>query len=127
MSVKHYSTGRRKTSVAKVWAKPGSGNIIVNGKSLVDYFKLVRFVKDARTPVELSDSTFDFDVVVSGGGISSQAGAVKNGIGTLVAAVMPDIKKVLKSAKCIAIDRRIVERKKVGLKKARKRPRFSKR
>ena len=126
---KIYSTGRRKTSVARVWIKPGSGAIVVNGKPVADYFRrqtLVLIVKQPLETINASDS-FDIFATVNGGGWSGQAGAVKLGIARCLQINDEKNTKPLRMEGFLTRDSRAVERKKYGRKKARKRFQFSKR
>ena len=124
-----YGTGRRKTSTARVYLKPGSGQLTINGKSLEDYFgrKTSRMV--VRRPLELMDVTekLDIKVNVCGGGATGQAGAIRHGITRALIQFDETMRSALRSAGFVTRDARQVERKKVGLHKARKRPQFSKR
>jgi small subunit ribosomal protein S9 len=126
----YYGTGRRKTSVARVRIKPGTGVITVNGREFGAYFgrEVLRTMVD--TPFKVTETQGKFDVVASihGGGLSGQAGALRHGIArALLEAGEEDYRAELKSAGLLRRDPRMVERKKYGLKKARKRPQFSKR
>ncbi len=130
MAKRFYGTGRRKTSVARVWlTTPGSGNIIVNEKPLDEYFPRETLRMIIRQPLELTDlmTEFDIKINVTGGGLSGQAGAIRHGISRALLEYNPDLRPVLKKAGFLTRDPRMVERKKYGLKKARKRPQFSKR
>ena len=125
----YYGTGRRKSAVARVYLKRGSGNIVVNGK-LVDIFfsrEIGRMV--VRQPLELVEhaSTFDINVNVVGGGESGQAGAVRHGITRALIQYDAELKSALSKAGFVTRDAREVERKKVGLHSARRRKQFSKR
>lgn len=123
------ATGRRKCSVARVRMMPGTGNIIVNGKPLGEYFgrKILEIM--VRQPLVVTNSADKFDVIakVHGGGISGQAGAIRHGIARALLAVSPDYRQPLKKAGFLTRDPRMKERRKYGLKKARKAPQFSKR
>jgi len=130
MAKRFYGTGRRKTSVARVWLiSPGKGDIVVNNKNINDYFQRETLKMVIRQPLELTDllSEFDIKINVSGGGPSGQAGAIRHGISRALLQYNPDLRPVLKKAGFLTRDPRMVERKKYGLKKARKRPQFSKR
>ena len=130
MAKRFYGTGRRKTSVARVWLQsPGKGEIIVNNKTLDEYFQRETLKMVIRQPLELTDllTEFDIKINVSGGGPSGQAGAIRHGISRALLQYNPDLRPVLKKAGFLTRDPRMVERKKYGLKKARKRPQFSKR
>lgn len=125
----NYGTGRRKTSTARVFLRPGTGNISVNGKTLEDYFGRETSRMIVRQPLELTGTTADFDlyITVKGGGASGQAGAIRHGITRALIEYQEDYKKALREAGYVTRDARMVERKKVGLRKARKKPQFSKR
>lgn len=129
MSEQIYATGRRKTSTARVFLKRGSGNIIVNQKPLDEYFgrETARMVvRQPLATVEMLEN-FDFYVTVSGGGISGQAGAIRHGIARALRAYNEDLRLPLRQAGFLTRDSREVERKKVGLHKARRATQFSKR
>lgn len=129
MSEQIYATGRRKTSTARVFLKRGSGNIIVNQKPLDEYFgrETARMVvRQPLATVEMLEN-FDFYVTVSGGGISGQAGAIRHGIARALRAYNEDLRLPLRKAGFLTRDSREVERKKVGLHKARRATQFSKR
>ena len=125
----YYGTGRRKTSVARVRLVPGQGNITINRRSMDDYFGLQTLELIVKQPLELTGTTTAYDVVVSvkGGGHTGQAGAIRHGISRALLEVDADYRKVLKSAGLLTRDPRMKERKKYGLKKARKASQFSKR
>ncbi|MBD8524947.1 30S ribosomal protein S9 [Pseudomarimonas arenosa] len=125
----NYGTGRRKSSVARVFLRKGSGNITVNGKSLDDYFGRETARMIVRQPLELIDMTESFDVAVTavGGGTSGQAGAIRLGIARALVEYDEGLKTVLRRAGFVTRDAREVERKKVGLHKARRATQFSKR
>jgi small subunit ribosomal protein S9 len=125
----HYGTGRRKSSVARVFIKPGKGNIVVNEKPIDVYFSRETGRMIARQPLELTNhvGTFDIMVNVFGGGESGQAGAVRHGITRALIDYDATLKPALSSAGLVTRDAREVERKKVGLHKARRRKQFSKR
>jgi small subunit ribosomal protein S9 len=126
---KNYGTGRRKTSVARVYLKKGSGKIEVNGKPLDLFFSRETGRMLVRQPLEVTNNltNFDIDVNVCGGGESGQAGAVRHGISRALIEYDSELKPLLKKAGLVTRDAREVERKKVGLRKARKAPQFSKR
>ena len=126
---RNYGTGRRKTSTARVFLSKGTGNIVVNGKPLDEYFSRETSRMVVRQPLELLDSAnaYDLYVTVAGGGISGQAGAIRHGITRALIEADETLKPALKSAGFVTRDSRQVERKKLGLRKARKRPQFSKR
>ncbi len=130
MAKRFYGTGRRKTSVARVWLiSPGKGEINVNGKDINEYFQRETLKMVIRQPLELTDllNEFDIKINVKGGGPSGQAGAIRHGISRALLQYNADLRPVLKKAGFLTRDPRMVERKKYGLKKARKRPQFSKR
>ena len=124
-----YSTGKRKNSVAKVWLKPGTGNIIVNDKDMGDYFDISVNQDVLTAPLVLTDKrdTFDVTITVMGGGQSGQAGAVRQGLSKALVIVDPALRGVLKSAGFLTRDSRRKERKKYGKKAARASFQFSKR
>ncbi|MBE0502536.1 MAG: 30S ribosomal protein S9 [Desulfuromonadales bacterium] len=126
---KFYATGKRKTSIARVWIKPGTGAIIVNTRPVEEYFGRETSQMVVRQPLELTDNIGKFDVVatVLGGGPSGQAGAVKHGITKALLEVNPELRAVLKKAGFITRDSRIKERKKYGKAAARRSFQFSKR
>jgi len=129
VDVQYRGTGRRKKSVARVRLVPGSGKIVVNEKDVDNYFGRDTLIKDLKTPLELTStlSTLDVIVNVQGGGLSGQAGAIRHGISRALLKVDQDYRKALKKAGMLTRDPRMKERKKYGLKKARKAPQFSKR
>ena len=122
-------TGRRKKSVAMVMVVPGEGNVVINGRPINDYFKTTTHQILVRQPLELTKMTGRFDVVanVNGGGMSGQAGAIRLGLARALLKADPNIRPLLKKAGFLTRDPRMKERKKYGLKKARKAPQFSKR
>lgn len=123
------ATGRRKTSVARVWLKPGKGVITINSRSLQEYFgrETARMIVLQPFDVTQTGASFDVDVNVKGGGSSGQAGAIRHGITRALVQVNPDFRSPLKKAGFVTRDPRAVERKKYGHHKARKRPQYSKR
>jgi small subunit ribosomal protein S9 len=123
------ATGRRKTSVARVSLKPGKGRIIINEKSLQDYFgrETARMIVLQPFDVTQTSGNFDIDVNVAGGGNSGQAGAIRHGITRALMQINPELRSPLKKAGFVTRDPRAVERKKYGRHKARKRPQYSKR
>ena len=125
----YYGTGRRKTSVARVFLKKGSGKMVINGKTLDAYFARETGRMVVRQPLELTNhvETFDIMVNVDGGGESGQAGAVRHGITRALIDYDAGLKPVLSHAGLVTRDAREVERKKVGFRKARRRKQFSKR
>jgi small subunit ribosomal protein S9 len=125
----YYGTGRRKTSTARVFLRPGTGRILVNGCALEEYFgretsRMV--VRQALRVVDLTDK-FDMHVTVSGGGITGQAGAIRHGITRALLAYDDSLRTPLRRVGFVTRDARNVERKKVGLRKARRAPQYSKR
>jgi small subunit ribosomal protein S9 len=125
----YYGTGRRKTSTARVFLKPGKGNITVNNRSLDEYFGRETsrmIVRQPFTAIEMEDK-FDVTVNVDGGGPSGQAGAIRHGITRALLKYDEAMRKTLRKAGFVTRDARAVERKKYGLHKARKRPQYSKR
>ena len=125
----NYGTGRRKTSTARVFIKPGSGNININGRALDQYFGRETARMVVRQPLELVESIDKFDVYVTvrGGGGSGQAGAIRHGITRALMDYDETLRSPLRKAGYVTRDAREVERKKIGLRKARKKPQFSKR
>tara|TARA_B100000965_G_scaffold401096_1_gene424241 strand:- start:388 stop:774 length:387 start_codon:yes stop_codon:yes gene_type:complete len=125
----NYGTGRRKTAAARVFIKPGSGNISINGRALDQYFGRETARMVVRQPLELVEAAEKFDVYVTvkGGGGSGQAGAIRHGITRALMEYDETLRSALRKAGFVTRDAREVERKKVGLRKARKRPQFSKR
>ncbi|MGO2236147.1 30S ribosomal protein S9 [Marinomonas sp. UCMA 3892] len=128
-ATQYYGTGRRKTSTARVFLKAGSGNLVINNRSIDQYFGRETARMVVRQPLELVDATEKFDVyiTVKGGGISGQAGAIRHGITRALMQYDETLRRTLRSAGFVTRDSREVERKKVGLRKARRRPQFSKR
>ena len=124
----YYGTGRRKNAVARVRLVPGSGKITVNGRDAKEYFGRDRLVEFAETPFKVTDTEGHFDVIArcNGGGVGGQAGALRHGIARALLEA-GEYRDELKKAGYLTRDSRMVERKKYGLKKARKRPQFSKR
>ena len=130
MSVtQYYGTGRRKSSTARVFLKNGSGSIAVNGRTLEEYFGRETARMVVRQPLVLTEllEKFDIMITVSGGGGSGQAGAIRHGITRALMQYDETLRPALRKAGYVTRDAREVERKKVGLRKARKRPQFSKR
>ena len=125
----YYGTGRRKTSTARVFIKAGSGNIVINQRSITEYFGRETARMVVMQPLELVDMVgkFDLYVTVKGGGISGQAGAIRHGITRALMEYDESLRSELRKAGFVTRDARQVERKKVGLRKARRRPQFSKR
>ena len=125
----YYGTGRRKSSVARVYLRPGNGKITINKKDIDSYFGQDILKMIIMQPLTATESTEKFDVYVNvqGGGYSGQAGAIKHGIARALLNVDPEFRTVLKKAGYLTRDPRMKERKKYGLKKARRAPQFSKR
>ena len=124
-----YATGRRKRSIARVWLKKGSGNLHVNGKKMIDYFKKPNLQIAIFRPLTLvkRENEFDARCTVKGGGLTGQAGAIILGISRAIVLFEPDLKLTLKKEKLTTRDSRSVERKKYGHRKARRSFQFSKR
>jgi len=129
MAETYYSTGRRKSSTARVYMTAGSGNITINNRAIEDYFGRETSRMVVRQPLELTDhaGTFDIKVNVKGGGNTGQSGAIRHGITRALMKYDETLRKSLRQAGFVTRDAREVERKKVGLHKARKRPQYSKR
>lgn len=125
----NYGTGRRKTSTARVFIKPGSGNVEVNGRPLEQFFGRDTLRMIVHQPLVVADAQdrFDLKITVSGGGSSGQAGAVRHGLSRALIGYDETLRPALRRAGYVTRDDRAVERKKVGLRKARKRPQYSKR
>lgn len=124
-----YATGKRKNAIARVWIKPGKGKVTVNGRDIKVYFArpVLQMIVNQPFAVANRAGQFDVDCTVMGGGLSGQAGAVKHGISKALTYFEPDLRKPLKVAKFLRRDARVVERKKYGRAKARRRFQFSKR
>ena len=127
--VQYLGTGRRKSSVARVYLRPGKGKITINDREFEDYIPSAAVRLDVLQPLELTENTEKFDVLVNvyGGGITGQAGAIRLGITRALMQYDESLKPELRKAGFVTRDSRCVERKKVGLHKARKRPQYSKR
>lgn len=127
--VQYLGTGRRKEAVARVFLRPGTGSIIINGKELKEYMPSEVLQMEVKAPLELTNTLDQFDVLVNvqGGGFTGQAGAVRHGITRALMEANPDYRPALKAAGYVTRDPRAKERKKYGLKKARRAPQFSKR
>jgi small subunit ribosomal protein S9 len=125
----NYGTGRRKTASARVFLKPGKGAITINGKTVEDYFGRETSRMLVRQPLELVDAVgrFDIKITVSGGGPSGQAGAIRHGITRALISYDESLRPTLREAGLVTRDAREVERKKIGLHKARRAPQYSKR
>ena len=124
-----YATGKRKDAVARVWIKPGSGKVIVNGKPMNEYFArpVLQMLMNQAFSVAGVEGEFDVNATVKGGGLSGQAGAVKHGISKALQLYEPSLRGALKAAGFLTRDARVVERKKYGRRKARRSFQFSKR
>ena len=126
----HYGTGRRKSSVARVRLyEGGTGSIVINGRDIDDYFGLETLKLIVRSPMELTSTAGKYDLVVrvNGGGVSGQAGAIRHGLSRALLQADPEMRPILKKAGFLTRDPRMKERKKYGLKAARRAPQFSKR
>ena len=125
----YYGTGRRKTSTARVFLKAGAGNIVINQRTITEYFGRETARMVVMQPLELVEMVgkFDMYITVKGGGISGQAGAIRHGITHALMEFDETLRPALRKAGFVTRDARKVERKKVGLHKARKRPQYSKR
>ena len=128
-SEKYYGTGRRKSSVARVYLVPGTGKVTINKKDMDEYFGLETLKIIVRQPLEATNMADKFDVIVNvkGGGFTGQAGAIRHGIARALNKYDLDLRPTLKKAGDLTRDPRMKERKKYGLKKARRAPQFSKR
>ena len=128
-AAQYYGTGRRKSAVARVYATSGTGKITINKKAIEDYFGRKTDQMVSRQPLECveMESKFDVNVIVKGGGPSGQAGAIRHGLTRALMVYDEALRPALRKAGFVTRDSRIVERKKVGLHKARKRPQYSKR
>ena len=128
-ATQNYGTGRRKTATARVFLRPGSGNIQINNRTIENFFGRETARMVVRQPLELTDnvSKFDVYVTVQGGGTTGQAGAIRHGITRALMEYDETLRGELRKAGFVTRDAREVERKKVGLRKARKKPQFSKR
>lgn len=128
-TVQYYGTGRRKDSVARVYLRPGEGNIVVNKRPLEEYFGRDTLKMILRQPLEITDSLQKFDIIVTvhGGGLSGQAGAIRHGISRALLLAMEDSRGALKKEGMLTRDSRKVERKKYGQPGARKKYQYSKR
>ena len=127
--VRYYGTGRRKSSIARVYLLPGTGKVTINKRDMDTYFTLDTLKKIVRQPLELTENQDKFDVMVNvrGGGFTGQAGAIRHGISRALLQVDLDFRPTLKKAGFLTRDPRMKERKKYGLKGARRAPQFSKR
>ena len=126
---RYYGTGRRKKSIARVYVMPGTGNITINKRGIDEYFGLETLIVIVRQPLALTDIVDKFDVLVNvrGGGYTGQAGAIRHGISRALLQADADYRPALKKAGFLTRDPRMKERKKYGLKAARRAPQFSKR
>ncbi len=126
---RYYGTGRRKSSVARVYLVPGNGKITINKRDIDEYFGLDTLKLIIRQPLELTSTTTKFDILVNvkGGGTTGQAGAIRHGISRALIEADSDLRPSLKKAGFLTRDPRMKERKKYGLKAARRAPQFSKR
>ena len=129
MANKFYGTGRRKKSIARVYVVPGTGKITINKRDIDEYFGLETLKMVVRQPLEATGTVgkVDISATVSGGGVSGQAGALRHGVARALLLVNPDYRAILKKAGFLTRDPRMKERKKYGLKAARRAPQFSKR
>ncbi len=123
------STGKRKCAIARVWVRPGAGTISINGREIEDYLPRPTLRMVIRQPFEVigRPAGYDVRVTVNGGGIAAQAGAIRHGISRALVDAEPELRPALKRAGFLTRDSRVVERKKYGRHKARKRPQYSKR
>ncbi len=128
-TTRYYGTGRRKNSVARVYLMPGTGKVTINKKDMEDYFGYDTLKVIARQPLVLTETAEKFDVLVNvhGGGYTGQAGAIRHGIARALCEADAELRPALKKAGFLTRDPRMKERKKYGLKKARRAPQFSKR
>jgi small subunit ribosomal protein S9 len=124
-----YGTGRRKTSVARVRLLPGDGSLVVNGKDAVEYFGPGQAIQTLRSPFRVTETEgrFSASILVAGGGFSGQAGAIRHGIARALVNALPELRPALREAGLLTRDPRAKERKKYGLKRARKAPQYTKR
>ncbi len=127
--VQYYGTGRRKSSVARVRLVPGDGRIVINNRDIQDYIPSQALIEVVKQPLVLTETLGSYDVLVNvkGGGFSGQAGAIRHGIARALLEVDPEYRQTLKRAGLLTRDARMKERKKYGLKGARRAPQFSKR
>lgn len=128
-TTRFYGTGRRKSSVARVYLTPGTGKVVINKRDMDDYFGLETLKVIVRQPLEATSTTDKFDITVNvcGGGFTGQAGAIRHGISRALLQADADYRPILKKAGFLTRDPRMKERKKYGLKAARRAPQFSKR
>ncbi|WP_339198311.1 30S ribosomal protein S9 [Aeribacillus sp. FSL k6-2211] len=127
--VQYYGTGRRKSSVARVRLVPGEGRIVINKRNIEDYIPTKALIEDIKQPLVLTETVGNYDVLVNvrGGGFTGQAGAIRHGIARALLQADPEYRRTLKRAGLLTRDARVKERKKYGLKGARRAPQFSKR
>lgn len=127
--LQYLGTGRRKSSIARVIVTPGDGKIVINKRPIDEYFGYETLIMQAKSPLVLSQTLSKYDVAVNvkGGGFTGQAGAIRHGIARALAKAEPELRGVLKKAGYLTRDSRMKERKKYGLKGARRAPQFSKR
>ncbi len=127
--VQYYGTGRRKSSVARVRLVPGEGRIVINKRDIQEYIPTQALINDIKQPLTLTETAGNYDVLVnvSGGGFTGQAGAIRHGIARALLEADPEYRATLKRAGLLTRDARMKERKKYGLKGARRAPQFSKR
>lgn len=128
-NAKYYGTGRRKSSIARVYLVPGTGKVVINKRNMDEYFGLETLKLIVRQPLALTETSDKFDVLVNvhGGGFTGQAGAIRHGISRALLQADSDYRPALKKAGFLTRDPRMKERKKYGLKAARRAPQFSKR
>ena len=128
-NVQYYGTGRRKSSVARVRLVAGEGNIIVNGRNVEEYFNYETLIRDVKQPLVLTNNEAKYDVIVKveGGGFTGQAGAIRHGVSRALLKADAELRPALKKEGFLTRDARMKERKKYGLKAARRAPQFSKR
>jgi small subunit ribosomal protein S9 len=129
MKTQYYGTGRRKKAIARVFMTPGTGKIVINERDIDTYFDYETLKTIVKEPLVITDTidSFDINCTVKGGGYTGQAGAVRHGISRALLEADLDLRPILKKAGFLTRDSRMVERKKYGLKKARRSPQFSKR
>ncbi|MCT4634350.1 MAG: 30S ribosomal protein S9 [Firmicutes bacterium] len=128
-TIQYQGTGRRKNATARVRLLPGSGNIVINGKSIDEYFDFETIRREVRRPLQVTGTETKFDVIVKveGGGFTGQSGAIRHGVSRALLQADPEFRATLKAEGFLTRDPRMKERKKPGLKKARRAPQFSKR
>jgi small subunit ribosomal protein S9 len=128
-TIHNQCTGRRKNATARVRLLPGSGNIVINGKSIDEYFDFETIRREVRRPLQVTGTETKFDVIVKveGGGFTGQSGAIRHGVSRALLQADPEFRATLKAEGFLTRDPRMKERKKPGLKKARRAPQFSKR